>query len=248
MESVTFFFEPVFYIGLFLLFVLAMCKYNLNSKYSIKLVYLTIVFYVLVATPLGANFLVAQVEVASVDQTCLKKNTKTIVILSGGITGDPDSLDEIWRLKEESYRRVLLGLELAKQIEGSEIIVSGGFGGIYSEAIIMESLIKKLGFSGVLIADADSKSTYASAVNVTEILLKRKVKEYWLVTSALHMLRAKSTFTKQGIIPCLYPVNSVYVATSFPGAILPQMSALAKSTAVFHEVIGILWYWLTEKN
>lgn len=248
MESVTFFFAPVFYIGLFLIFILAVCKYNIKIKYSLRIVYITIAFYLFVATPLGANFIVAQVEMITIDQSCVKNNIDTIVILSGGITGDPDSSDEVWRLKEETYRRVLLGLDLAKLIKDSKIIVSGGFGGIYSEAIIMESLIKKMGYSGIIITDAGSKSTYASAVNVTEILLKNNIKKYWLVTSALHMLRAESTFTKQGIIPCQYPVNSKYIDTSFPGSILPQMSALEKSTAAFHEIIGLLWYWLTDKN
>jgi uncharacterized SAM-binding protein YcdF (DUF218 family) len=221
-------------------------KYD-NIKYSLKILYLAIVFYICVATPLGANFLVSQLEVTDVDKNCMNDDVDTVVILAGGITGDPYSANEIWRLKEETYRRVLLGLEIAEKSKSKKIIVSGGYGQQFSEAVIMATLIKKIGYSGKIITDTKSKSTHASAVNVTKILMENKIEKYLLVTSSLHMLRAEQSFRNQGVIPCQYPVNSQYIDTFFPGSVLPQISALEKSTAAFHEIIGLLWYWLTGK-
>lgn len=241
------FFEPLVFIGLSLLIVVLLNKIDINIKYSLKIMYVILVFYIFVATPLGANYLISRVEVTAVEKICENKNIKTIVILGGGVTGDPTSPNEIWRLKEASYRRTLSGLEFAKQIENSTIILSGGYGGQYKEVDLMETLIRSVGFNGKIIKEGDSLSTYTSAVNVTNILLNEGIKIYWLVTSSLHMYRAESTFSKQGIEPCRYPVNSKYIDTKFPGAILPQISALDKSTAAFHEIVGYLWYTVSGK-
>ncbi|MFV1982136.1 MAG: YdcF family protein [Thiohalomonadales bacterium] len=246
MEWVSLFFEPLMFIAIGL-FTIAIA-HKLNVKYTIKIVYALIGFYILVATPLGANYLVSLVEINKVDEQCDTRSIDIIVILSGGITGDPNSLDEIWRLKEASYRRTLSGLNLAKRLSIKTIIVSGGYGGRFTEAHLMKKLIYDIGFSGTVIIDRDSKTTFFSAVNVTKIMRDKKIDKYWLVTSAIHMKRAGSTFLKQGIEPCRYPVNSKYIDTSFPASIIPQISALDKSSAGFHEIIGYIWYWIAGKN
>jgi len=248
MEWFSLLFEPLVFIGFSLLLIVLLSKLNVNVKYTFKLLYVVIIFYILVATPLGSNYLVSRVEITTFSKNCLNIGVNTVVILGGGITGDPDSIDEIWRLKEASYRRTLSGLALAKRFNINTIIVSGGYGGRFSEAHLMERLIFDIGYSGKVIIDHDSKNTYSSAVNLTKYMLDRQIDKYWLVTSAMHMHRAESVFVKQGMNPCRYPVNSKYVDTSFPSSLVPQISALDKSTAAFHEIVGYFWYTVSNKN
>ncbi len=237
--------EPLFLIGASLVVVVIFSKYE--KKYLTKVLYVVLFFYLSLTTPLGANFIVAQVENSNIDNHCLKEGIDTVVILSGGITGDPTSIDEIWRLKEPSYRRTLSGLKLAKDLQIKNIIVSGGYGGRFTEADIMASLIKKIGFDGEIVIDRNAKTTYASASNVTKILNGMNVSRYWLVTSALHIPRASETFDKYGIKFCRFPVDSKYISAAFPGSLLPQITALNKSTAAFHEILGYFWYAISGK-
>lgn len=237
--------EPLVLIGVGLFVVLIIHKYK--NIYLSKIFYFVLFFFLLVTTPLGANFIVARVESNVVDTSCINTNVDAVVILSGGITGDPNSIDEIWRLKESTYRRTMLGLELAKRTKSNYIIVSGGYGGLHTEANIMANLIKKIGFTGNVIVDRNAKTTHASSLNVVKILKGLKISDYWLVTSAVHMPRAKATFKQTGMNLCRYSVDSQYLVSAFPGNLLPQITALDKSTAAFHEIIGYFWYKISGK-
>ncbi len=245
MRWISLFVEPLFLIGVSLIVVVLINKYK--SKYLSKVLFVVLLLYLFLTAPLGANFIIAQVENANIDNHCLKESVDAVVILSGGITGDPTAIDEIWRLKESSYRRTLFGLKLAQDLNINNIIVSGGYGGRFTEADVMANLIKKIGFSGKVIVDSGSKTTYVSAINVAKILKGLDVSKFWLVTSALHLPRASASFEKQGISFCRYPVDSQYISTAFPGNLLPQITALNKSTAAFHEIIGSFWYVISDK-
>lgn len=247
MGWISLIFEPLVILGVILVIIVIVNKCNVNTKYVFRILYLLIVFFIFVTTPLGANYLISSIEIKHLDLHCKNIGIKTIVILGGGVTGNPVSNSDIWRLKEASYRRTLAGLELANSIENSTIIVSGGHGGRIKEADLMKNLINKIGFTGKIVKDGDSLNTYKSSVNVTKILMKNEIVKYWLVSSSTHMSRAGSVFKKQGLLPCRYPVNSKYVDTKFPASLLPQISALNKSTTVFHELLGYLWYFLSGK-
>ncbi len=204
--------------------------------------------YLILATPLGANRLVNIIETRNNETNCKIENQEAIIVLAGGIYGDPDSEDEVWRLKEDSYRRALLGIKLAKEYSKTKIIFSGGYGGAIREADLMKYLAIQNGISKTRIyLDRISKNTYESAEAIAEMVEENKVTTPVLVTSAIHMPRAWAAFRKAGINPCPYPVNSRYVETYLPEALLPQISALTKSTESMHEVMGYAWYWVKGK-
>jgi len=221
-----------------------------NYKSVIQLISVVSVLavYLIIATPLGANILVDIIETRKNQVNCNIENQEAIIVLAGGIYGDPDSEDEVWRLKEDSYRRALLGIKLAKEHPKTKIIFSGGYGGAIREADLMKYLAIQNGINKKRIyLDRKSKNTYESAESVSEIIKENKVTTSVLVTSAIHMRRSIAAFKKAGISPCPYPVNSRYVETYFPEALLPQISALTKSTESMHEVMGYVWYWVKGK-
>lgn len=221
---------------------------NYKSVNQLVSIVSVLAVYLFLATPLGANILVDIIEIRKIETNCKADNQDAIIVLAGGIYGDPDSEDEVWRLKEDSYRRALLGIKLAKEHPGTIIIFSGGYGGEIREADLMKYLAIQNGIDKKRIyLDTKSKNTYESSEAIVENFKVNKITTSVLVTSAIHMRRAIAAFRKAGINPCPYPVNSRYVKTYFPEALLPQISALTKSTESMHEVMGYTWYWIKGK-
>ncbi len=83
------------------------------------------------------------------------------------------------------------------------------------------------------------------AINLAELLSQTKNRRIGLVTSALHMLRSDSTFTKQfpedTIVPI--PVGHIYSRPRYNlKSLIPSAGALSTSSNALHEWIGIVWY------
>lgn len=91
-------------------------------------------------------------------------------------------------------------------------------------------------------------NTYENAVNVRRLIDSKEFDETInLVTSALHLQRAKAVFEKQGLEVCP-------VAADFQGlenvpntAWWPQISAMKKFDLLMHERIAMIVYRLTGK-
>jgi len=123
------------------------------------------------------------------------------------------------------------------------LLISGGGRGI-SEASVVRQLAIRLGVPDTrILIEERSRSTWENAQGVAQMQppVNRRIV---LVTSALHMQRAAYSFRKQGFDVCEFPVNSVYVPPGGIGYILPQGSALLKSNAAIHELIGRFLYRL----
>ena len=97
------------------------------------------------------------------------------------------------------------------------------------------------------IIDNNSVKTYQNAVFTDKIFNERKWdKQIILVTSARHMHRSVLIFKKLGFI--VYPgatdFNSYSNLFSVRYLFLPTADALKKSTAVLHELYGIVGYFI----
>ena len=66
-----------------------------------------------------------------------------------------------------------------------------------------------------------------------------------LVTSAMHMPRAAASFRRHGVDVCPVPVDRRRLRPAAHEALIPQVTALDKSTAAYHEIIGYVAYWAT---
>jgi uncharacterized SAM-binding protein YcdF (DUF218 family) len=227
-------------------------KYNNRKLHAWSLgsvAFLILLFF----TPLGANFLVKLLEnpalLDSYQANCLPgSSAPTVVILAGGLVKHPSNKNDISSLSKASIDRVSEGLNFAKMLGNPKIIIAGGNGWPDKEADIMISLAKMLGFPANRLTSEDlSHTTYESAINIKKMLSADNIDRVWLVTSAIHMPRAAGSFTKVGLKVCTHPVDHKYLESGFPDALVPQISALTKSTQAMHEFTGLFWYYLTNR-
>jgi len=162
------------------------------------------------------------------------------------MSGRADSADELERLQSASYRRALGGLRLAKQYPQADLyFIGGSLHADASESELMARLITRLEPLGDrVVVEKDSANTVENARALASLLQARNILHIYLVTSALHMQRAVSVFEKLGFNVCAYPVDRLKVKPTYWDALVPQISALTKSTQAIHEIYGYMFYFL----
>ena len=114
----------------------------------------------------------------------------------------------------------------------------------------MAALAEALGYPRArLTLERESNSTFEAAVNSVRILREKgvDVNSLYLVTSALHMARASATFRAQGIEVIACPTDFRWVRPRWYEALIPQLSALGKTTDVWHEFLGYIVYFVSGK-
>jgi uncharacterized SAM-binding protein YcdF (DUF218 family) len=240
---------PLGVISLLLGFALVL-SFRAREGHSLLLANASFVFVVFIGftTPLGSNFLVGYLEH---DDAVLKicseeRPLSMVVVLSGGLHEAPDDAADIDTVTESTFQRVVGGVRLASSLPGSTLLLSGGGWWRIKEAEIMRALAVKLGFPASRIRlETASHSTHESVKLVMDMLRGYAVHDLWLVTSAIHMPRSLRAFTDGKFMVCPYPVERQYRVAGLPGALIPQIGALKKSTAALHEILGIAWYRLT---
>lgn len=211
----------------------------------------TTAVYFWMASPLGANLAVGALEDGfSMPDGCgIATPGSVIVVLAGGISGSPTTLEEFSRLHESTLRRTMEGVRLAARTHESRLVLAGGSGDQMREADLMGSLSRALGFPADRIRlERSSQTTYESAMAVVAMLrAEPETRQVVLVTSALHMPRALGAFRRVGRAVCPYPVDHQRVEPRLHEMLIPQLSALSKSVQAYHEMAGIAAYLVTGK-
>ena len=90
-----------------------------------------------------------------------------------------------------------------------------------------------------------SSNTYENALEIREIWSKARFRSGLLVTSAAHMPRAMAVFRRAGL-PVVASTTDVEVVGGLPvhpWAWVPDVSALAMTTAAAKEWLGYWVYW-----
>lgn len=208
------------------------------------------VLFFAAATPLGANLAARALEGGGPPAAgaCAEPAPRcAIVVLAGGMSGTPASSDEVASLQLASVRRVIEGVRLAATAPEATLILAGGGGGTVREADLMARLATALGLPPArLLLERESRTTAEGARNVARLLAERGVPgPVRLVTSAMHLPRAAASFRRQGIEVCPVPVDRRAVRPDASEALIPQITALEKSTAAWHEAVGYVVYWAT---
>lgn len=122
--------------------------------------------------------------------------------------------------------RVEAALSLARRYSRATVILSGPGA---SEIQLAEA---QLGGSGRLKIDRRANDTFENAVYSNDLLAPGDDENWLLVTSAVHMPRAIGAFQAMGFPVLPWPVYDT------PSA------AKARSAWVWHEVFGLVGYWL----
>ena len=184
---------------------------------------------------------------------------EVIVLLGGGTEpGDyPRPMTEV----NSAGDRVLYAAKLYRDGAAPAILVSGGnlnFSAARgtTPAEEMTELLVQLGVPADAIwRQEQSQNTYEDALYSAEILREKEITEVILVTSAMHMPRAKALFENQGVDVIAAPVDFTITEQNWQSVfqpslgelvinLMPNASALDLTTTVLKEYIGLFVYHL----
>lgn len=146
--------------------------------------------------------------------------------------------------------RLMAGIKLYKTGRAKKLMIVSGSGKIMNpdekEAIFVRDYLLSIGIpSRDLIIESESKNTRENAVNTAEILnTKYKKGKYILVTSALHMPRAKRCFTKVKLTVTPFSVDHQagprkYI---FDHLFIPDLDSLRRWKSLVKEWTGFVVY------
>jgi uncharacterized SAM-binding protein YcdF (DUF218 family) len=247
------FFYPLGFAIILLIFVLAL---NEDRKWRKGLL-----IFALVILWLGSNRWVSYGLARSLEWRNLPPeaipHADVIVLLGGGTEpGDfPRQMAEV----NGAGDRVLYAAKLYREGAAPVILVSGGnldFSSARGATPVddMIDLLTQLGVPEDAIWEQDqSQNTHEDAVYSADILKEDQITEVILVTSAMHMPRAKALFENQGIDVIPAPADFTITEQNWQSVfhpsigelvinLLPNASALNLTTTVLKEYFGLLVY------
>ena len=215
-----------------------------------------VAFGVELLTPWGANHLVQLVEGTHPQAgLCAHDAQRPLVLLSGGLNRDALSPADFGALSQDSTQRMFGLMETGLLTKQRLLLISGGPAepNDLPESKVLEQLAILLGVAPErLRTEVHSTNTVENALYSAQLLLPQH-RDIALVTSALHMGRARDIFEAQGFNVCSVPVASIYVSTNEFRTLIPQSSALLKSESSIHELVGHLVFltkqaWVTKAD
>lgn len=170
------------------------------------------------------------------------------VLLGGGIYDKaPVSLGRIGSPSEIAMGR-LVELVRLYRVSPKKIVVSGGIviSGEISESQVYKNFLIDLGVEEEdIIIEEKSKTTAENAKYTKEIADKNSFKKGILVTSAVHMNRAKKSFEKLGLE--VIPAPGAYISDYEKYDISSYLPKVSNAEMVFRsmwEYVGVVYYKL----
>lgn len=185
-----------------------------------------------------------------------QEETFSAGILLGGFAGMNKKDNKTYF--NESADRFIQTAELYKTGHIRKIIIAAGDASILNKKVFREAEFARqqlinLGIpSGDIFADPDSRNTAENAGNAKRIIDSMHfAPPYLLISSALHIPRAKKTFEKAGLqikaFPCAYMVTPIE-KYAFADYILPSGGAIRNWSLFLREIVGQLVYKITERG
>jgi uncharacterized SAM-binding protein YcdF (DUF218 family) len=143
----------------------------------------------------------------------------------------------------DSCDRIVRALELWRTGHARMLVISGGpMPGGGSEADELRAALIRWGVvPEAILVEPRSRNTRENAIETARLAASANLHSLLIVTSAAHVPRAMGCFRAVGLTPDVLPVDRRGAAG---GDWIPRASALARSTAVLHELAGRLVYWL----
>lgn len=170
---------------------------------------------------------------------------QAIVVLSSAVS--PPTYERPYALPDkETFRRCAFAAWLHTHWQQVPVLACGGPGAKGEPAVssTMRQLLQQAGVPEAMIwTDERSRSTHENAVYGAEILRQHGIARVALVTEARSMLRAASSFRKQGIT--VVPAPCEFREFESPlDELIPSWKAISSNEETLHEVAGLAWYWL----
>lgn len=231
--------------GLFVtLFVLLGILWYKKAKGKALLMFLLAAVFYFLSSFIGIHLLLYPLERA---YSCIdSQDIEAVVVLGGGVVKTPDG----YQLSIYSMSRLLKGLELAKKRNLPLIITGGRLPGVdqLPEAEVMKQEAVSLGFDiDRIFVEPSARTTKENAFYTSTLLKEMGLKKVFLVTSAIHMVRAVYSFERAGtsVVPC--PTAFLYDHSKIKWIdLVPNREALNANLAGIHEYFGLMWYKITD--
>lgn len=225
-----------------LLWTLCLLLISRHRRLGLALGMLGLAWLLLWSTPLASDALRGAIERQAGPRLLTEAPVNAVaVVLGGGISGprqperpDPDlgaSADRVWhaaRLYHAGKARHLL-------LSGGTVRTGDG-----SEAEAMRQFLLDLGVPGSAIwLEQDSQNTAANAERTADWLRQRGIARITLVTSALHMPRARAAFERTGLQVDPAPTDFEVIPLPLDlQSLLPDAGALNGSARAMKEMVG----------
>ena len=210
--------------------------------------FLALFLYVL-SIPLTARFLLMPLEEPyPLEIDGAKGRTPLVFVLAGGIWS-ADGSGTVFSMSPDTLQRFVAGASAARKL-GAPLLYSGGYPEKAAEGQIEEMVrrtAENTGFSGELLVEGRSRTTWENFLLSSEIIRQRGFDEVFLVTSGFHLRRSMNLAAKFLGPVAVRPLSSGrlegaggFMATDM----LPSPSGLRNTSLALRELAGILAYEL----
>ena len=171
-----------------------------------------------------------------------------VVILGGGVLPS-GGLRAVAEPSRATYSRVVNGVEYFGRSGAQYLIVSGGAGpsGGETNAEVMKRLAIKLDVpADRMLMEPCASTTWEHPEEVAKLIYEpRDTVVIGIVTSALHMKRSMMAFERYFSRVVALPSNYLYEPIRWEiRSFIPSAEALSTSSAMFHELVGLGWYYV----
>jgi uncharacterized SAM-binding protein YcdF (DUF218 family) len=203
--------------------------------------------YWLLALPLTSSLLEQGLSAGQQPATAAEK-AEAVVVLGGGASVLRVENYEAAVLSTASARRALEGARLYHLMAPQWVIVSGGLGRdpqVPESEPLRQALLEQGVPAEVILMESGSSDTHDQAVLLKDLLARRGIDSFVLVTSPSHVRRAMGAFKAVGLEPLMSPAAGTGEGGqggTFP--LLPSMEALQDSVTSTREYLAIAYYWL----
>lgn len=174
---------------------------------------------------------------------------QAIVVLSAGVSrvGDSSITEATMIPDDQTALNAIAGARLYKRTGSMPIIASGGCFDCTIERPESEAVRQILIAHGVpadrIIEESRSNTTHEQAQFVSAILQAHGWNCVFLVTSPVHLLRARASFTALGINAMAAPAAFHTGLTEFSYRWRPTPDALTSSEESMYDYLGYFYYW-----
>ena len=219
-------------LGLAIVFAVVALLFARRSPVARVFVGLSILVLWIGSAPISAHWLGAGLESAYPATPIDQMPEADVAIILGG-----------------SVERIVEGWQLYRAGKVTTIVVSGGdipwVIGPEADAAQMRRLLMEIGVpDDAIVAETESRKTRENAVNSAAIVRSRGWRSVLLVTSAAHMRRAVVAFARAGLAVAAAPTD-FKSGGALSGSLLdflPDGAALAETTSVLREWLGLFYY------
>ncbi len=213
-------------------------SYKLLRKKTVNLIAMALSLYLLVFYTPFMWLIASPLRISQQPQ-----KADAIVVFAGGV-------GELGKPGQGYEERVQYAVDLFKNGYANNIIFSSGYTYAFKEPLIMKALAVSLGVKeNSIILEENSANTYQNVKFTTGIIKAKTWHKILLVSSPYHMRRASLIFDKvaKEITVVYTPIsNSLFYAhpdKDFRGRKIWKQINFEQIKGIFHEYLGIAYYW-----